>query len=255
MDMRTLILSDVHLGSKHSQVQRLRSLLDHESFDRLILNGDTLHSLNLRKLDDDHWDLLTRFRDLARQRELVLIRGNHDHDWLAERDRLRPLAAGVNGTGAAPAAGADALTPGFRPLDVLPALLGVPFQEEYRLEVDGKPYLVTHGDRFDPSLNTSLTVTMAGWCYQMSRKLNKKLARWLKKGTARWSRVLAHIRQQAAAHAHRQDCAGVLLGHTHHADDAQVEGVHYVNSGCWTESPLGYVTVAGGRLELHQIHE
>src|SRR5436190_13459601 len=73
--MRTLILSDIHLGNKHAQVRRLHEVLDRQPFDRLILNGDTLHGLNLRKLRADHWGLLTRFRELGRTHELILIRG------------------------------------------------------------------------------------------------------------------------------------------------------------------------------------
>ena len=45
--MRTLILSDIHLGNRHCNAALLNEVLDRESFDRLILNGDTLNSVNL----------------------------------------------------------------------------------------------------------------------------------------------------------------------------------------------------------------
>src|SRR4051812_6685984 len=77
--MKTLILSDLHLGSKHTATVLLREALNQTPFDRLILNGDTLHSVNLKKLDSDHWNVIDLLRRLARSRELILIRGNHDH--------------------------------------------------------------------------------------------------------------------------------------------------------------------------------
>src|SRR5262249_52761359 len=151
--MRTLILSDLHLGSKHCQIEPLRAVLERESFDRLILNGDTLHNLNLRKLKPAHWALLEELRKLARSRELVLLRGNHDH--AVPRD-----------------------SEAFGPFDVLPSLLGVPMAEEYRLDVGGRPYAVLHGDQFDPTLNY-LMAEVAAWAYQLTEKLSKKLAKWV----------------------------------------------------------------------------
>ncbi len=258
--MRTLILSDIHLGNKHCQAELLLAVLDREPFDRLILNGDTLHSLNLNRLRPAHWTLLTRFRDIGRTRDLVLIRGNHDHAWrFARISRRRAVAEpALVAVGGGPANGAvepAAAPAAFGPLDVLPALLDVPLREEYRLEVGGREYLVTHGDQFDPALASELPRHVAGWCYQLTRKMNRKLAKWLKKRSARWGGQLQHIRRQAVDFARQRGCGGVLLGHTHHADDVNIDGVHYVNTGCWTESPCAFVTVTHDALQLHQLPE
>src|SRR5579859_5330350 len=126
--MKTLILSDLHLGSKHSHTRQILEILERESFDRLILNGDTIHSLNLRKFKIGHWRVLDRLRSLVRSREVILLRGNHDHEEFNPED-------------------------GFGSRGVLPALLGVPMVEEYQLKVGDQSYLVLHGDRFDPILN------------------------------------------------------------------------------------------------------
>src|SRR4029077_17996807 len=99
--MRTVILSDIHLCNRHCNAALLNEVLDREPFERLILNGDTLNSVNLRKLNGAHWALLNRFRKLGRSRELILIRGNHDHDgdYLPYRDASASLANGnINGT-------------------------------------------------------------------------------------------------------------------------------------------------------------
>lgn len=224
--MRTLILSDIHLGSRHANVGLVNEVLDREPFDRLILLGDTINNVNFRKFNGQHWALLERFRRLARERDLVLIRGNHDHetDHNPERPEQSHHQLGTH--------------------RVLPAMLEVPMIEEYRLEINHQPYLLLHGDRFDPTLRYPVVTEVAGFCYQLTTKLNKKLAKWLKKKSKRWGGVLEFVRNQAVALARKEKSAGIIAGHTHFAEDSYIDDVHYVNTGCWTEFPCTYVTVA-----------
>jgi UDP-2,3-diacylglucosamine pyrophosphatase LpxH len=230
--MRTLILSDIHLGSRHCNVNLIHEVLDQVRYDRLILNGDTINTLNFRKFQRRDWGLLERFRKIGKERQLVLIRGNHDHDW-----DYRPGAP----------------RPEFGTPQVLPALLEVPMLEEYPLTVRERPYLILHGDRFDPTLNYPLLTDAAVMCYQMTTNLNKKLAKWLKKKSKRFGGLLEFIRGQSIAFARRGNLEGVITGHTHFAEDAVMDDVHYLNTGSWTESPCGYVTVHNGDITLHQI--
>ena len=46
--MKTIIVSDVHLGSRNCRAKDLLDLL-HTDFDRLILNGDIADTMNLKK--------------------------------------------------------------------------------------------------------------------------------------------------------------------------------------------------------------
>lgn len=230
--MRTLILSDIHLGNKHLSLELLREVLDREKFDRLILNGDTLQSVNLRKMTPHHWKMLDRLRQLGKERELILVRGNHDH----ETD-YNPLLNGKN-----PVMGTHT---------VLPGLLEVPMIEEYTLEAGSRKYSVLHGDRFDPTLHYPLVTDAAVFCYHLTTKINKKLAKWLKKKSKRWSGVLALVRAQSIALAQQRNMDGIITGHTHFSEDSHEADTHYVNSGCWTEYPCSYVVVEGPDIKLH----
>jgi UDP-2,3-diacylglucosamine pyrophosphatase LpxH len=250
--MRTLILSDLHLGSRNCHATQVLRVLERESFDRLILNGDTINSVNLRKLTPSHWAVIDRLRRVAISRELILMRGNHDDG------RGRGLAPYFKLASAGSTDGCDdndqvPQTPPFGAHDVLPSLLGVPMRDEYFLDISCRPYLVLHGDRFDPTLHYPLVTEMADWCYQLTQKINKKLAKWLKKKSKRWGGVLESVRCQAIAYARQQGFAGVVTGHTHYADDLHMDGVHYMNAGCWTESPCAYITVESDQARLHQI--
>ena len=40
---RTLVLSDIHLGTSHSKTEEVSHFLSHVDCDRLILNGDIIH--------------------------------------------------------------------------------------------------------------------------------------------------------------------------------------------------------------------
>ena len=141
--MTALIISDLHLGCRNSQVGPLCQVLD-THFDRLILNGDVINGLNLKKLKPKHWRVIDRLRNLARHREVVLIRGNHEALFTRKQEA-------------------------FGPADVLGTLLGVPLQEELRLTVGDRHYLVMHGDRFDPTAATGIgfdgdyNIYVGGW--------------------------------------------------------------------------------------------
>jgi UDP-2,3-diacylglucosamine pyrophosphatase LpxH len=236
--MRTLILSDLHLGSKNCHAAQILAVIKREPFDRLILNGDTVNDLNLRKLTPVHWTVLDRLRSVARSRELILVRGNHDNDTRYKTNG----EAQIHGNGES-----------FGANDVLPALVGVPMVEEHRLDVCGRPYLVLHGDRFDPTLNYHMVSEMADWCYQLSQKVNKDLAKWLKKKSKKWGGILELVRSQSVVHARKRGFDGVVTGHTHYADDVHVDGVHYMNAGCWTEPPCTYVTLDANGVRLHEV--
>ena len=221
--MTTLIVSDLHLGSRNSQAALLAGLLQ-TRFDRLILNGDTINNLNLRKLKPHHWKVIDRLREVARKRELILIRGNHDG---------KP---GVPGS--------------FGPLDVLATLLGVELHEEYPLEVNGGRYLVLHGDRFDPTLNWPLLTDAADWCYQATQKVNKKMAKWLKRRVKELGGVVEFVKRRSAQYARARGYQGLIAGHTHFCDDEWIAGVHYLNTGCWVDRPCTYVAIQGHQVRL-----
>lgn len=234
--MRTLILSDIHLGSRHCNYHLVNEVLDKEVFDRLVLNGDTIHNVNLRKLTRPHWQVLERFRKLGRQKELILLRGNHDHEF----DHLPGMS--------------DAP----RTLDtssVLPALLETPMREEYRLPVNGHEYIILHGDRFDPTMSYPMVTEAAFLAYQFTTKFNKKLAKWLKKKSKKWGGILEFVREQSVAFAQRSGFPGVITGHTHFAEDVRVDKIHYMNTGSWTESPCAYITAERESLTLHHISD
>jgi UDP-2,3-diacylglucosamine pyrophosphatase LpxH len=219
----TLIVSDIHLGARNSQGTALLSLLETD-YDRLILNGDTVDHLNFKKFRPQDWAVLSELQAVAQERELVLIRGNHDGDQEVDH-RVGPL-------------------------DVLARLLGVDLHEEYVVHVDNRRYLVLHGDQFDRTLNLTHIGFAAEGCYKMVQRYSRPMARWLKGCVKQYCGVVTSVTRGAVEYARRQNCDGVITGHTHYHEDMWVDGVHFLNTGCWVDWPCTYLMSRGGRIEL-----
>lgn len=120
---RTIVLSDIHLGTSHSKVEQVCNFLSQANCERLILNGDIIDGWSLQKFGAGKWKPQhTRFFKIIMKMmenygtEVIYIRGNHD-DFI---DSLAPLK--------------------FANLSIV---------KEYMLESNGRHYFITHGDVFD----------------------------------------------------------------------------------------------------------
>jgi UDP-2,3-diacylglucosamine pyrophosphatase LpxH len=224
--LTTLVLSDLHLGARNCRTDLLDRLL-WTDFDRLILNGDTVNSLNFERFRANHWHIIHRLQTIAadRDRELVLIRGNHDGKYTSDD--------------------------GFGELDALASLLGTELHEDYELAVGDENYLILHGDQFDRSLNMTWMGHAADWCYGHIQSMSRPTAQWLKMRVKHWGGVVKAVRAGAIRRARGRGCAGVITGHTHFCEDDLVDGIHVMNTGCWVDSPCTYIKVENGQARLH----
>jgi UDP-2,3-diacylglucosamine pyrophosphatase LpxH len=219
-----VILSDVHLGSDNCQAKlvcgMLERLLDGElRTDRLILNGDVFDSFDFRRLSKAHWKVLSLIRKLSDRLDITWLCGNHD--------------------GSA---------------EVVSHLLGVTVRDDYVLESGGRRILVLHGHRFDEFLDNHPILTWLADCvYGFLQWIDRThyFAKRAKHGSKTFLRCARKIEEGAVEMARRRDCSAVCCGHTHAAVAQTDQPVAYFNSGCWTELPCTYLTVADGVVRLH----
>ncbi len=210
-----VVVSDLHLGARNARTEDFLRFLDKLQTKRLIVNGDLFDDERLRSLRPCDIRLIEALRQYARVSEVEWLRGNHDppEDWF-------------NG------------------------LLGLQPLEETILDVYGAKYLVYHGHGFDRSMNLpNVVIATADAIYAGCQWIDPshRLARVLKRKSKMFCRSVEQLRRRAIQMAHDRDLAGVILGHTHVAADAWFEGKHYLNSGCWTEKPCGFIGVRHGR--------
>jgi UDP-2,3-diacylglucosamine pyrophosphatase LpxH len=218
----TIVLSDLHLGARNSRTECLAALLETD-FDRLILNGDTVDAFDLRRFRRGHWRIVEQLRAISRERELILVRGNHE--------------------------GLPVDATRFGRLDVLASLLETPLREEYELDLPTGRYLVLHGDRFDKTLNLTWLGDLADWGYRQIQRSSERMAAWLKRRVKRLGSVDECVRIGALELARHRGYVGVITGHTHYPEDSWFDGIHYLNTGCWVDLPCNYVRIEGGRAQ------
>jgi len=235
--VRTLFLSDMHLGFKRARTRELLAFLQHVQAETIVLGGDIVDALSLgRKFfwTEDHSQVLRLL--LARRRagaRLVYLPGNH-----------------------------DAALSMF--LDMLQGQLEVHREWVYRT-ARGERLLVLHGDQFDHE------VGCPAWLYWIGDLLYEATLAWnhrvndlrhlvglpyspqtegLKLATATSRRFIERFERVAAAHAHAQGYDGVICGHIHRANLCRIDGSIYCNTGDWVESCSALVEDLDGELRL-----
>jgi len=82
MKWKTIIMSDLHLGAKQSQTDKILKFLDENKSEKLILNGDIIDGWALKsggKWTKDCSKIFRRFLKLSEKGvDVIWIRGNHD---------------------------------------------------------------------------------------------------------------------------------------------------------------------------------
>jgi UDP-2,3-diacylglucosamine pyrophosphatase LpxH len=219
-----VILSDLHLGSDNCQARRVCHLLEkivsgEMATARLILNGDVFDSIDFRRLNKNHWKVLSLIRKLSDQIEIVWLAGNHD--------------------GSA---------------EVVSHLLGVTVQDDYTLASGSQRILILHGHIFDEFIDNHPILTwLADSVYQFLQRIDRThhFAKLAKRGSKTFLRCTQKIEQGAVLMAEKRGCTAVCCGHTHAALTHTEQPIPYYNSGCWTELPCTYLTVTNGVVLLH----
>ena len=194
---RTLVLSDIHLGTSHSKTEEVSHFLSHVDCDRLILNGDIIDGWHLKKGGTRKWQPRhTRFfkvlmKMMERQgTEIIYVRGNHD-DFL---DNLAPLT--------------------FANLRIV---------KDYELESGGYTLLLAFN-----SFYNRYRVRHGKPYYSLSQHVKQKV-----KSAVNYISDFEHTLAEFA-HARKYD--GIICGHIHHPDNTEYESIHYLNSGDWVET-------------------
>jgi len=235
--LRTVILSDIHLGTPHARVEEVTHFLKHVRCERLILNGDIIDGWRLRRgarWTRTHTKFIRRVLTMLQKHgtEVIYLRGNHD-DFLA---RLLPLS--------------------FDNLRLA---------EDYVLDTARGRYLVLHGDVFDGVVKNMVFLAHLGDIgYAMLLRLNRAFNWWRQlRGKEYFSlskAIKARVKQavsfvgkfedQVANLAKSRGYAGVICGHIHTPADKMIGDVHYLNSGDWVESMTGIIEYHDGHMEL-----
>ena len=237
---RTIFISDIHLGTNDCKADQLINFLKNNSTDTLYLVGDILDfwkvQQNKLKWKQSHSNVVRKILGLAKRgTEVIYIAGNHD-------EFLRPmLKFGMT----------------FGKISI--------FNQTEHLGIDGKRYLVTHGDLFDGISKLAPWLGFLGdKGYDLILSINNKF-NWIrhKLGFGYWSlsKYLKYKVKKAVDfmfqfeinltnYCKSRGFDGVICGHIHHAEIKIIDGVVYMNDGDWVESMTALVEHHDGSWEI-----
>ncbi|TNF41041.1 MAG: UDP-2,3-diacylglucosamine diphosphatase [Cytophagales bacterium] len=220
---KTLVISDVHLGTKGAKAKEIARFLKQYRCDHLILNGDIIDGWQLKKSGSwkrKHTRFFNRVLKMMENHhtQVYYLRGNHD-DFL---DQILPLQIG-----------------------------NLRIQTDLIYESNGKKYFITHGDIFD-SITTHLRwiaylgdmgYTFLLWLnrvvnhYRFKRGLPYfSLSRYVKSKVKSAVSYIDQYETELAKMARAKGCDGIICGHIHQAENRMIDGIHYLNSGDWVET-------------------
>ena len=235
--LRSVFISDVHLGFKECRAEFLLDFLRRVECEQIYLVGDIIDLWSLQRSfywPQAHNDVIRTILGKAKHgTRVIYVPGNHDH---AFRDH-------------------DGLTLG---------------NVEIRLEAihetaDGRRFLVLHGDEFDSIVRASpLLESLGNRAYAGALRMNRyvnavrqmlgypywSLAAFLKHKVKNAVKYIANFERALAVEARRRGVDGVICGHIHRAEITEIDGILYCNDGDWVESCTTLVEDFTGRLSL-----
>ena len=230
MKWKTVIVSDIHLGTKDSKANEFIHFLESHPTELLILNGDIVDGWALNrgsKWKKQHTKVISKLLQLSNTTRIVWIRGNHD-EFLQEF-----------------------IGSGFGNIQIA---------EDYKISIhkhikddhwQKTEYLVFHGDVIDVFISKYKWLAKIGAIgYDMALWLNRIYNRWrvwrglpyqsisqkIKQGVKAATNYINDFEVAAIRMAKRRGCDGAICGHIHNPADIHIENGHYLNSGDWVEN-------------------
>jgi UDP-2,3-diacylglucosamine pyrophosphatase LpxH len=220
---KTIVISDVHLGTQGSKSKELVRFLKQYHCENLILNGDIIDGWQLKKSGKWKRKHTRFFSTLLKKIEndgtkVTYLRGNHD-DFL---DQILPFTMGK-----------------------------LTIQREMIYESAGKKFLIVHGDIFDSITRQFKWIAKLGdigytfllWVNSIYnyRRMKKglpyfSLSQAVKGKVKQALKYIDNYERQLSEMAKYRHCDGVICGHIHQPAMKEIDGITYLNSGDWVES-------------------
>jgi UDP-2,3-diacylglucosamine pyrophosphatase LpxH len=241
LDMRyqTIIVSDLHLGTKDSKAEEFIEFIEAHPTELLILNGDIIDGWALNrgtKWKKPHTKVISKLLQLSNKTRIIWIRGNHD-EFIQE----------FIGT----------------------HLGAIEIREDYKLDIDNtmESYYIFHGDVIDVFITKykwlskigSVGYDFALWLnriYNTYRKWRKlpyiSISQKIKGSVKVATNYVNDFEVTALSMATKKGCNGVICGHIHQPADRMINGKRYLNSGDWVENMSAICIDNTGKVYLYE---
>lgn len=209
--MKTLVLSDLHIGSKGCNPKDIILLLKEEKAERYILVGDIIDGWLFKKyksFSPDQIKVISKFLKISKDKEIIWISGNHD-------EFLRQ----------------------FIPMEVGNIKIVDEFMEN--------GIWFCHGDKYDGIVKMAWLGKLGSIGYDLAiiidRSLKKmgfktSLSKYLKDNVKAAISFMTNFENEMVRQAKKRNCHTVVCGHIHNPVDKKIDGIRYVNTGDYVEN-------------------
>lgn len=234
---KSVILSDIHLGTPDAKAEQATRFLKHIRCEQLILNGDIIDGWYLRRKSSwshTHTRFLRHVLKMIEKQgtKVIYLRGNHD-DVL---DRFLPIQ-----------------------------FPGLTVKIEHVHATPRGDYLIVHGDGFDSvTTNHRWLAWLGSFGYDFLLGLNRWYNRWrawrgkeyfsisklIKAKVKGAVSFVGKYEEQLQEFARKRNCTGIICGHIHTPEDKRIGDIHYLNSGDWVESLTAIIEWESGQFQL-----
>ncbi|MCF8470066.1 MAG: UDP-2,3-diacylglucosamine diphosphatase [Parvibaculum sp.] len=234
---KTLFLSDIHLGTPGCKAELLLDFLRYNDAETIYLVGDIIDGWRIKR--SWYWNAAHNavvqeiLRKSRKGTSIIYVPGNHDE---ALRDYTGLNFGGVDVVG-----------------------------ETIHETVDGRRFLVIHGDQFDSVVRYAkwlahlgdrayaIALALNNWLHEVRRFFGLSywsLSAYLKSRVKNAVEYISSYEIAVARAARERGVDGVICGHIHHAEIRDFDGVLYCNDGDWVESCTALSKDETGALSL-----
>jgi UDP-2,3-diacylglucosamine pyrophosphatase LpxH len=237
LKVRSVWISDIHLGFRGCSADFLLDFLHKVDCDYLYLVGDIIDVWEMKKKmywPQAHNNVIRTLLGKAKHNtKVIYVPGNHD-------EVLRDFDGAVFGN-----------------VEIK--------NEVIHTTADNRKLLIIHGDQFDSVVKISPMLAKVGsrlyeWLLRANRYVNMvrrkmgfsywSLAAFLKHKVKNAVQYISNFEEAVAHEAARQGVDGVVCGHIHRAEIARHHNVDYYNCGDWVESCTALVEHPNGEMEI-----
>lgn len=226
MKIKTLFISDVHLGTSKCQADKLLKVLKDYEYEKLVIVGDFIDLTSLKRKfywKPDHSTVIQKILRLSRKgTEVVYILGNHDF-------YLRGLIDDGD-------------------INIGDILL---CDEYYHTTISGEKIYICHGDQFDGFIRLHPFLYVLGdWAYEMSFRINKwynkvrrffglqywSLSQYLKSKVKNAIAFINDFKILSMRKLEEVNCDSIMIGHIHTPAIETIGTKTYYNTGDFCET-------------------
>jgi UDP-2,3-diacylglucosamine pyrophosphatase LpxH len=239
---RSLWISDVHLGTKHAQVDKLLEFLRDTECEHLYIVGDFIDGWQLRRkwFWTEEYNVLIQklLRKNRKHTRVTLVYGNHDE--------FLEKFVGMS----------------FGAVDLVERIV--------HTAADGKRYLVIHGHQFDGLSHFNRLLDRVGsvmydrildlnvWINRARRTLGFgywSFASFIKLKAKAAVKYVTDYEDAMIQFTRKSGMNGVICGHIHRPEIRDLGDVIYMNTGDWVENCTALAENFDGKFTLIKFHE